>query len=155
MTSSISRAGTAADPIEIRQDTDSLAPTSVEITMPTPIASWKQSTSRPRRLAGASSATYIGTVWVAPPTANPSTTRPRASISGAGAAALARVPTTKTAQTMRMVRLRPRRSLRKLHERAPMTAPSRMLAAMTCSMPLPVSNSLLICRRAPEMMPVS
>jgi hypothetical protein len=36
-----------------------------------------------------------------------------------------------------------------------MMAPARMLAAMTCSMPLPIWNSLLICSRAPEMIPVS
>ena len=65
------------------------------------------------------------------------------------------MPTTKTPATARMVRLRPSRSDRKLHVRAPITAPSRMLAAITCSIPLPVPNSLEIWSSAPEMMPVS
>ena len=39
--------------------------------------------------------------------------------------------------------------------RAPITAPSRMPAAIACSIPSPVPNSLEICSSAPEMMPVS
>ena len=41
-------AGTEAAPTAIRQSTASLAPTIVEMTMPTPIAIWKKSTNRPR-----------------------------------------------------------------------------------------------------------
>ncbi len=66
-----------------------------------------------------------------------------------------RLPATKTEQIIRMVLCRPHRSERRLHESAPITAPSRMPAAMACSMPEPMSNSSLICSSAPEMMPVS
>ena len=69
-------AGTAAMPIDTRHTTDSEAPTTVAMTMPTPMASWKPARAGPADLGGASSATYIGTVWVAPPTAKPSTIRP-------------------------------------------------------------------------------
>ncbi len=41
-------AGTAAAPMETRQSTASLAPTIVATRMPTPMAIWKQRTSRPR-----------------------------------------------------------------------------------------------------------
>jgi hypothetical protein len=47
-------AGTAAAPIETRQTIDSEAPTTVAMTMPTPMAIWNASTSRPRYLGGAS-----------------------------------------------------------------------------------------------------
>ena len=105
--------------------------------------------------AGAISATYIGTVWVAPPTAKPSSTRAPASVTAVGASEQHRLPTTKIAQISRIVLCRPKRSDKKLHVRAPITAPSRMPAAIACSMPSPVSNSSEIWSSAPEMMPVS
>ena len=81
-------------------------------TIPTPIAIWKHSTSRPRYRGGASSATYIGAVRVASPTAKPSTSRPSDSSSGFGAGAAASVPMTKTTATRTSVPRRPRRSER-------------------------------------------
>jgi hypothetical protein len=41
-------AGTVAAPTAMRQSTASAAPTMVAMTIPTPIAIWKHSTSRPR-----------------------------------------------------------------------------------------------------------
>ncbi len=87
-------AGTAAMPIITRHGKCSLAPTRVETTMPTPIPTWKVSTSLPRCLAGASSATYIGTICVAPPTANPSRTRLADRVTGLGETEQASAPTT-------------------------------------------------------------
>ena len=101
-------AGTAAAPIDHRHGIDSDAPTMVAMTMPTPIAIWKQSTSRPRYLGGASSATYIGAVCVAPPTAKPRTSRPIDSNTGLGETAHHTAPTTKTTASITRVPLRPR-----------------------------------------------
>ena len=56
---------------------------------------------------------------------------------------------------MRIVLRRPRRSESWLQVKAPRTAPKRMLAAITCSIPLPVWKSRRIWSSAPEMMPVS
>ena len=148
-------AGTAAAPTETRHGDASLAPTSVASTIPTPMPSWKVRTSRPRLRAGASSATYIGTTWVAPPTAKPSTIRASDRVVALGATEQSRVPTTNTADTMMIVLRRPRRSESWLQVNAPSTAPKRMLAAITCSIPLPVWKSRRICSSAPEMMPVS
>ena len=52
----------------------------------------------------------MGTVCVAPPTAMPSSTLDSESVSAVGARLQARVPTTNTAEMIRMVRLRPNRS---------------------------------------------
>ncbi len=82
-------AGTAAIPIDHRHTIDSEAPTTVAMTMPTPMAIWKASSES------------------------------------------------------------------QLQESAPITAPSRMLAAITCFQPSPIPKSFVICSRAPEMMPVS
>ena len=64
-------------------------------------------------------------------------------------------PTKKITAMMRMVPRRPRASERRLHASAPMIAPSRMLAAMSCFHVLPMSKSSSICSSAPEMIPVS
>jgi hypothetical protein len=96
-------AGIATAPIATRQSTASLAPTIVDRTIPTPITTWKVSTSRPRSDGGASSATYIGTVCVPPPTAKPSTTRPKESSQGLGASAQLTAPTAKTNAMNRIV----------------------------------------------------
>nr|WP_255523313.1 hypothetical protein [Blastococcus sp. TML/M2B] len=53
----MSALGTTAAPIDTRQSTLSVAPTIVAMRMPTPMAIWKNSTSRPRYRLGASSAT--------------------------------------------------------------------------------------------------
>ena len=148
-------AGMEAIPIDSRHTIDSEAPTTVAMTMPTPIAIWKASTSRPRYFGGASSATYIGAVWVAPPTAKPSTIRPSESSTGFGENAHHSEPTAKTTASISSVPLRPRRSESQLQVSAPITAPSRMLAAMTCFQPSAMPKSFVICSRAPEMMPVS
>ena len=108
--------------------------------MPTPMPTWNVSTRAPRRLGGASSATYIGTVCVAPPTANPRTIRDSESSSGVGDSEDASVPTTKMSEMINRVRLRPSTSERRLQDSAPMIAPSRMLAAMTDSHPVPMWN---------------
>jgi len=92
---------------------------------------------------------------VAPPTAKPSTTRPRISIVGFGASAAHSAPTTKTTATSKSVLRRPRDSESRLQVRAPITAPSRIAAAITCFNPSPMPKSSLICSSAPEMMPVS
>lgn len=60
-----------------------------------------------------------------------------------------------TVQINRIVRCRPMRSDSTLQVSAPITAPSRIPAAMTCFMPFPMWNSREICSSAPEMMPVS
>nr|WP_255523312.1 hypothetical protein [Blastococcus sp. TML/M2B] len=57
--------------------------------------------------------------------------------------------------TISSVVRRPRAWLSRLQVSAPITAPARIEAAMTCSQPLPMSNSSLICSSAPEMIPVS
>ena len=72
-----------------------------------------------------------------------------------GAIEQQRLPTMKTEQISRMVLCRPQRSESRLQVSAPITAPSRIPAAMDCSIAWPVSNSLPICSRAPEMIPVS
>jgi len=54
---SMRAAGIAAAPTATRQLTTSVAPTIVEMTMPTPMAIWKNRTSRPRNFVGLSSAT--------------------------------------------------------------------------------------------------
>lgn len=136
--------------MEIRQDTASLAPTKVETTMPTLMPTWNVRMSRPRVLAGASSATDMGTVWVAPPTAKPSSTRAAAKGQALGATAQTSAPRMKTIETSWMVRRRPWTSDNRLHTSAPVTAPSRMPAAITCSMPLPMRKSSLICRGPPS-----
>ena len=148
-------AGTAAMPIDRRHTIDSEAPTTVAMTMPTPMAIWNARTSRPRYFGGASSATYIGAVWVAPPTAKPSTIRPSDKTMGFGENAHHSEPTANTTANISNVPLRPRRSESLLQVSAPITAPSRMLAAMTCFQPSAMPKSLVICSRAPEMMPVS
>ena len=61
----------------------------------------------------------------------------------------------KTTQISRIVLWRPCRSDSTLHASAPITAPSRMPAAIICSTVSLVWNSLEICSSAPEMMPVS
>ena len=101
-------AGTAAAPIDTRQSIASDAPTMVAITMPTPIAIWKQSTSRPRNVGGDSSATYMGAVWVAPPTAKPRTIRPNDSTTGLGENAHQSAPITNSTASITSVPLRPR-----------------------------------------------
>jgi hypothetical protein len=148
-------AGTAAKPMDARHTIDSEAPTTVATTMPTPMAIWNASTSRPRYFGGASSATYIGAVCVAPPTAKPSTIRPRESTNGFGENAHQSEPMANTTANISSVPLRPRRSDSQLQVSAPITAPSRMLAAMTCFQPSAMPKSFVICSRAPEMMPVS
>ena len=60
-----------------------------------------------------------------------------------------------TTASISSVPLRPRRSESQLQVNAPITAPSRMLAAITCFQPSAMPKSLVICSRAPEMMPVS
>ena len=85
----------------------------------------------------------------------PSSTLESASVGAEGERLQAMVPTTKTAEITNMVRLRPNRSLRRAPTSAPMTAPTRIPAAMTCCQPLPMENSSEICKSAPEMMPVS
>ncbi len=148
-------ATTAVAPIDHRQPIDSVAPTTVEMTIPTPIATWKHSTSRPRSAEGASSATYIGAVCVAPPTANPRTSRASASTTALGASAAPSAPTTKTTAIMNSVRRRPIRSESAEQPSAPTTAPSRMLAVTSDFAVSPRPNSGAIWSRAPEMMPVS
>ena len=64
-------------------------------------------------------------------------------------------PATKTTAMMRIVPRRPRISETRLQVSAPMIAPSRMLAAMSCFHVLPMSKSSSICNSAPEMIPVS
>jgi hypothetical protein len=155
ITSSIRHAGTAAAPTARRQSTCSVAPTTVAMTMPTPMAIWKKRTRRPRNLAGASSATYTGAVCVAPPTANPRTTRESDNVTGSGETAAASAPTTKIAETISIVPRRPRRSLSRLQTSAPITAPARIEAAITDFQPLPMWNSSVIWSSAPEMIPVS
>jgi hypothetical protein len=76
-------------------------------------------------------------------------------VSAVGARLQARVPTTKSAALDRTVRLRPKRSERRAPTSAPMTAPTKIPAEMTCCHPSPTLNSSLICKIAPEMMPVS
>ncbi len=148
-------AGTAAMPMATRQSIDSDAPTIVAITMPTPIAIWKHSTNRPRYFGGASSATYMGAVCVAPPTAKPSTSLPSESTTGSGASAHHSAPMTKIPASTTSVPLRPRESEIREQVSAPITAPSRMLAAITCFQPSAIRNSSVIWSRAPEMIPVS
>ena len=108
MRTNIPAAGIAAMPIAMRQSRASVAPTIVESTIPTPIPTWKVSTSRPRTGAGASSATYIGTTCVPPPTAKPSRIRLSESVTLSGATAQAIAPTTKITAMTRIVPRRPR-----------------------------------------------
>ena len=152
---SISVAGAAAIARDTRQEKCWLAPMMVETTMPTPMPTWNVRTSCPRRFAGASSATYIGMVWVAPPTAKPSTTRLSDSAQVVGASEQASAPTMNITETSSIVRCRPHCSESRLHASAPITAPSRMLEAMICSTSVPVWNWRAIWSRAPEMIPVS
>ena len=74
---------------------------------------------------------------------------------GLGAKAHQSAPTTKTTASITSVPLRPRFSDSQLQVSAPMTAPSRMLAAITCFQPSSMPKSSVICRSAPEMIPVS
>jgi hypothetical protein len=64
-------------------------------------------------------------------------------------------PTTNTMPMSNSVPRRPRCSASQLHVSAPMTAPTRIEAAINCSQPLPMSKSSPICNSAPEMIPVS
>ncbi len=139
MRTNIAAAGSAAMPIAMRQSRASVAPTIVESTIPTPIPTWKVSTRRPRTDAGASSATYMGTTCVPPPTAKPSRIRLSERVHLSGATEQAIAPTKKITAMTRMVPRRPRISDTRLQVSAPMIAPSRMLAALSCFHVLPMS----------------
>ena len=64
-------------------------------------------------------------------------------------------PTAKTTASISSVPLRPRRSESQLQVSAPITAPSRMLAAMTCFPALGDAEVLRDLQQGAEMMPVS
>ena len=85
----------------------------------------------------------------------PRSTRESASVSSVGEMLHSTVPTTNTAEMIRMVRLRPKRSERRAPTSAPITAPTRIPVAMTDCQPEPMPNSSVICSKAPEIMPVS
>ena len=133
----------------------SVTPTVLANRMPIPIATLNIVTMLPRRAAGASSEMYIGTTWVAPPTARPRNTRAAISSSTPGASAQAIAPTVNSAVTIITVRRRPSRWVNRPEPIAPTTAPSRMADATSSCAVWPRWNSFVISSSAPEMMPVS